>query len=62
MVNKVHGGVITDQTLTGSIRYFEIGKTGIGANAIGAGNYRAYIAASGAPGYSYGYGQGFPGH
>ena len=54
MVNKVHGGVITDQTLTGSIRYFEIGKTGIGANAIGDGNYRAAYA-SVADGGSGGY-------
>ena len=44
MVNRVHGGVITDQTLTGGIRYFEIAKTGIGANAIGDGNYRAAYA------------------
>ena len=53
MVNRVHGGVITDQTLTGSIRYFEIGKTGIGANAIGDGNYRAAYASIGDGGASY---------
>jgi hypothetical protein len=44
MVVKVHGGVITDQTLTGNLRYFQIAKTGIGANAIGDGNHRAAYA------------------
>ena len=53
MVNRVHGGVITDQTLTGSIRYFEIGKTGIGANAIGDGNHRAAYASVGDAGSGY---------
>lgn len=53
MVNKVHGGVITDQMLTGSIRYFEFAKTGIGANAIGDGNYRAAYASIGDGGGSY---------
>ena len=55
MVVRVRGGVITDQMLTGSLRYFEIAKTGIGANAIGDGNYRANSVSdipAGGSGYS----------
>jgi hypothetical protein len=53
MVVKVHGGVITDQTLSGSLRYFQIAKTGIGANAFGDGNHRAASAAIANPGSGY---------
>ncbi len=53
MVTRVHGGIITDQMLTGSIRYFEFGKTGIGADAIGDGNAQAVSAGVAAGGSGY---------
>ena len=53
MVTRVHGGIITDQMLAGSLRYFEFGKTGIGADAIGDGNQRAWTASVEAAGSGY---------
>lgn len=55
MVTRVSGGIITDQMLAGSLRYFEFAKTGIGADAIGDGNQRvtaAYVVAGGS-GYTF---------
>lgn len=53
MVVKVHGGVITDQTLAGSLRYFEIAKTGIGDGAIADGNQQVISASVVDEGSSY---------
>lgn len=45
MVQRVAGGIITDQMLTGSLRYFEIdGGTNAFADTIGDGNQRATFA------------------
>jgi len=35
MVVRVSGGIITDQMLTGSLRYFDINDTGLGTDVIG---------------------------
>ena len=54
MVTKVHGGVITDQMLTGSQRFIRItGPAGAFTNAVADGNQRAAYAtvADGGTGY-----------
>ena len=51
MTTRVHGGIITDQMLVGSLRYFEIdGGVNVFADTIGDGNAQAvaaYVAAGG---------------
>lgn len=56
MVTRVSGGIITDQMLAGSLRYFHFAKTAIGADAIGDGNAQAVSAtvADGGSGYTAG--------
>lgn len=54
MVVRIHGGIITDQTLTGSLRYFEIdGGVNVFANTIGDGNFRAQYVTVADGGASY---------
>jgi hypothetical protein len=54
MVTRVSGGIITDQMLAGSLRYFEIdGGVNAFADAIGDGNQRAAKAEVAAAGSGY---------
>ena len=55
MVVRVHGGIIDDQMLTGSLRYFDITDAGgLGTDVIGpSANQRAEWASVAAPGSGY---------
>jgi hypothetical protein len=54
MVVRVHGGIIDDQMLTGSLRYFDITDAGgLGTNVIADGNQRANLAQVAAEGSGY---------
>lgn len=55
MVVRVNGGVITDQTLTGSLRFFELALVGAFANTIGDTGIAIYgQVADGGTGYTVG--------
>ena len=54
MVVRVHGGIINDQMLAGSLRYFDIFDAGgLGTNVIADGNVRAISANVAAGGTTY---------
>lgn len=53
MVVRVHGGVINDQMLAGSLRYFDIEETNMTVNTIADGNQRVIAAEVVAPGSNY---------
>ena len=56
MVVRVHGGIIDDQMLAGSLRYFDIEELNMTVNTIGDGNQRAISATvvDGGTGYAVG--------
>lgn len=56
MVVKANGGVITDQTLTGSLRFFELADTGVFADTLGTTGIVVYATPNSAAGLGTGTG------